>query len=140
MKNLYHRLLLVIAGSTQKELASQIRYLKIENQILRSKLPSRVQVTAQERNKLVKFCSKLGKALGELVTIVHPDTLRRWIRESKKADKRNPAKRGRPRTQEEIRKLIIKLARENDWGYRTWYRPNRALTMRSITGRPIRAL
>lgn len=26
MKNLYHRLLLLIAGSTQKELASQIRY------------------------------------------------------------------------------------------------------------------
>ena len=31
MKKLYHRLLLLIAGSTQKELASQIRYLKIEN-------------------------------------------------------------------------------------------------------------
>jgi len=31
IKNLYHRLLLLIAGSTQKELASQIRYLKIEN-------------------------------------------------------------------------------------------------------------
>lgn len=41
MKNLYHRLLLLIAGSTQKELASQIRYLKIENEILRSKLPTR---------------------------------------------------------------------------------------------------
>ena len=115
MKNIYHRLL-PIAGSTQNELASQIRYLKIENQILRSNLPRRVTVMAQERNRLVKFGSKLGKALGELVTIVHPDTLRRWIRESKKADKRNPAKRGRPRTQQEIRELIIKLARENDWG------------------------
>ncbi|MCB9922254.1 MAG: DDE-type integrase/transposase/recombinase [Planctomycetaceae bacterium] len=117
MKNIYHRLLLLIAGSTQKELASQIRYLKIENRILRSKLPTRVQVTAQERNKLVKFGSKLGKALNELVTIVHPSTLRRWIRESKKATTRKPPKKGRPRTNEEIRELIIKLARENDWGY-----------------------
>ena len=74
MKNLYHRLLLLIAGSTQKELASQIRYLKIENQILRCKLLKRVPVTDKERNKLVKFGSKLGKALGELVTIGHPDT------------------------------------------------------------------
>ena len=65
MKNLYHRLLLLIAGSTQKELASQIRYLKIENDILRSKLPKRVPVTEKERNKLVKFGSKLGMALGE---------------------------------------------------------------------------
>ena len=121
MKNLYHRLLLLIAGSTQKELASQIRYLKIENDVLRSKLPKRVPVTEKERNKLVKFGSKLGKALGELVTIVHPDTLRRWIREAGKQAKRKAAKVGRPRTQEEIRELIIKLARENDWGYtRIW--------------------
>ena len=42
MRNLYHRLLLLIGGSTQKELASQIRYLKIENEILRSKLPKLV--------------------------------------------------------------------------------------------------
>ncbi len=117
MKNLYHRLLLLIAGSTQKELASQIRYLKIENEILRSKLPMRVPVTDKERNKLVKFGSKLSKALGELVTIVHPDTLRRWIREAGKKAKRKPAKVGRPRTQEEVRELVIKLARENDWGY-----------------------
>ena len=117
MKNLYHRLLLLIAGSTQKELASQIRYLKIENDVLRSKLPKRVPVTEKERNKLVKFGSKLGKALGELVTIVHPDTLRRWIREAGKQAKRKATKVGRPKTREEIRELIIKLARENDWGY-----------------------
>ena len=117
MKNLYHRLLLIIAGSTQRELASQVRYLKVENQILRSKLPTRVPVTEKERAKLVRFGSKLGKALSELVTIVHSDTLRRWIREAKKAKKRKPAKKGRPRTKEEIRGLIVKLARENDWGY-----------------------
>ncbi len=56
----YHRLLLLIAGSTQTELTAQIRYLKIENEVLRSKLPSRVPVTEKERNKLVKFGSKLG--------------------------------------------------------------------------------
>ncbi len=117
MKNLYHSLLLLIAGSTQKELASQIRYLTIENEILRSKLPTRVNVTEKERNKLVKFGAKLGKALCELVTIVHPDTLRRWIREAGKTAKRKPAKVGRPRTSEEIRERIIKLAGENDWGY-----------------------
>ncbi|MEQ8667892.1 MAG: integrase core domain-containing protein [Pirellulales bacterium] len=117
MKNLYHRLLLVIAGSTQKELASQIRYLKIENQILRSKLGTRVPVTHKERNKLVKFGSKLGAALGDLVTIVHPDTLRRWIREAGKPGKKTPVKKGRPRTKADIRELIIRFARENDWGY-----------------------
>ena len=83
MKNLYHSLLLVIAGSTQKELASQIRYLKIENEVLRSKLPKRVSVTEKERNKLVKFGSKLDKALNEPVTIVHPETVRASTRSTR---------------------------------------------------------
>ena len=118
MKNLYHRLLLVIAGATQKELATYVRYLKIENQVLRSKLPRRVPVTDKDKAKLVKFGSKLGGALDKLVTIVHPDTLRRWIRESKKdGASKTPAKKGRPRTKEEIRQIIVKLARENGWGY-----------------------
>jgi putative transposase len=39
MKNPYHALLLLIAGATQKELAAQVRYLKIELAIARSKLP-----------------------------------------------------------------------------------------------------
>ncbi len=117
MKNLYQRLLLLIAGATQLELARHVRYLKIENEILRSKLPKRVPVTPKEQNRLVKFGAKLGKALSELVTIVHPDTLRRWIRDAQQKAKKKPVKKGRPRTQEQIRELILKLARENDWGY-----------------------
>lgn len=79
MQNLYHRRLLLIAGSTPNELAAHIRYPKIENEILRHKLPKRVSVTLQEQNKLIKFGAKLGKALGGVFTIAHPDTLRRWI-------------------------------------------------------------
>jgi putative transposase len=117
MKNLYHSLLLLIAGSTQKELAAQIRYLKIENEVLRSKLPDRVSVSDRERTRLVKFASKLGKALNELVTIVNPKTMRRWISEAGQARKRKRVKKGRPKTEEQIRELILLLARENDWGY-----------------------
>lgn len=117
MKHLYLRLLVLIAGSTRHELAAQIRYLKIENQILRSKLPRIVNVTPQERTKLVKFGAKLGKALTELVTIVHPNTLSRWIRNATKMGRAKVRLRGRPPTREEIRQLILKLARENDWGY-----------------------
>src|SRR6185436_17418433 len=75
-----------------------------------------VHVTPQERGRLVRFGAKLGRALGELVTIVHPDTLRRWIREDRKGRSKSPAK-GRRRTAEDIRRLILKLAKENGWGY-----------------------
>jgi hypothetical protein len=50
MRNIYTKLLLLIAGATQKELARQVQYLKVEVQILRGKLPGRVPVTPQERN------------------------------------------------------------------------------------------
>ncbi len=66
-------------------------------------------------NHLRRFGAKLGKALQQLVTIVTPSTFLRWIREAKK--NAPPAKRGRKRTPEEIRKLIIRMAKENGWGY-----------------------
>lgn len=79
MKNLFQPLLLLIAGATQKELARQVCCLKVENEILRSKLPSKVTVTAKKKNRLAKLSANLGSAINDLVSIVHPDTLRRWI-------------------------------------------------------------
>jgi putative transposase len=140
MKNLYHSLILLIAGSTQKELAAQIKYLKVENEILRSKLPARVPVTEKERNRLVKFGAKLGKALGELVTIVHPDTLRRWIRDASKTTKRKPPKRGRPKTKEEIRELIVMLGRENGWGYTRILGELNKLGVKSVSRNTVKAI
>lgn len=117
MTNVFQSLLLVIAGSTQKELARQIKYLKVENQILRSKLPKRITVTLKERNRLIKFAQKLtGKMLRQLATIVAPSTILGWIRAEKK-QKPKKRKRGRPTTPEQIRELILRMARENQWGY-----------------------
>jgi putative transposase len=81
-RNVYTSLLLVIAGSTDRELARQVNYLKAENQILRSRLPDRISLTEREKNRLIRFARNLGSALNELATIVHPGTIRRWIREA----------------------------------------------------------
>jgi putative transposase len=47
--NVFQSLLLAIAiaTATQNELARQIKYLKVENQILRSKLPGRISVSVE---------------------------------------------------------------------------------------------
>ena len=74
MKNVYQSLLLLIAGATQKEPAEHVRCLKVENEILRCKLPNRVDVTDKEKTRLAKFAQNLGPALKELVSICHPDT------------------------------------------------------------------
>ena len=94
MKNIYRSLFLILVGATQKELARQIRYLKVENEVLRSKLPYRVPITNQERNRLVRFGAKLGRAIDHLVSIVHLDTLRRWIREDHRGKRKVPVARG----------------------------------------------
>jgi putative transposase len=118
-RNVYTSLLLVLAEASNKELARQVKYLKVENEILRSKLGKRVAVTPAERMRLVKFAGKLTrKLLNQITSIVSPGTLLRWIREDRKKGKRIiTAKRGHPRTPEVLRKLILRMARENDWGY-----------------------
>jgi hypothetical protein len=50
-RTFYTSLMLVIAGSTQKELARQVSYLKAENRILRSRLPERMILTQREKNR-----------------------------------------------------------------------------------------
>lgn len=66
MPRLFHPLLLILANATHRELAAQVQYLKTENQVLRSKLPKRVQVTPAERQRLVKLGRQLGSAISLL--------------------------------------------------------------------------
>jgi putative transposase len=134
-RNVYTSLMLVIAKSTDKELARQVSYLKAENQILRSRLPSRVMLTQREKNRLVRFAKNLGSALNDLATIVHPATIRRWMREQsgKKTKQPKQPKRGRPRTAEQIEKLILKLAKDTGWGYTRILGELKKLGIESVT-------
>ncbi len=133
MGNIYRSLLLVLVGATQKELARQVRYLTVENQLLRSRLPSRVTLTPQERNRLVRFGAKLGRAIDQLVSIVHPDTLRRWIREDRHGNERCRSLAAGDAPPEQIRRLILKLARENGWGYTRILGELKKLRVRSVS-------
>ena len=140
MRNIYTKLLLLIASATQRELARQVRYLTVENKILRSKLPARVQVTTQERNRLVRFGARLSKALDQLATILHPDTLRRWIRECRTQRKLKPAKRGRKPTTLAIRRLVVRLGRATGWGYTRIVGELRKLGIHSVSRNTVKRI
>lgn len=60
MRWLYEPLLLILASSTDSDLAKQVEYLRAENQILRTKLGKRPYLAEPEKRLLVK----LGQAVG----------------------------------------------------------------------------
>ena len=109
-------LLFLLAGATQPELIRQIQYLKVENRILRARLPKRLVVTPGERAKLLKHGKKVGPALRELMTIVTPRAFSNWVRE-KAGKPKGKSRKGRPRKPEVVRELVLRIARETDWGY-----------------------
>lgn len=115
MARFFHPLIVMLASLTRSQLARQIQYLKAENEILRSKLGQRVTVTPAERRRLVKLGRGIGPAIKHLMTIVSHRTFLRWLTGDKAGHQ--PGKRGRPRTDEEIRQIIVRLAAENGWGY-----------------------
>jgi putative transposase len=112
-------LLLLLARLTDRKLAGVVQYLKVENDILRSKLPKRVTITPREKQRLLRFGWPLGSAIKQVITIVTPRTFLRWVngdgpRNPSDAPRRSP---GRPRTAEDIRDLVLRIARETGWGY-----------------------
>ncbi len=55
MRGLFHPLLFILARATRQEMARQLQYLKIENEILRSKLPKQVPVTQNGWGRQLSF-------------------------------------------------------------------------------------
>lgn len=143
MTRVLHPLLTLLASVTRQELARQVAYLKEENRILRARLPQRLVVTDQERRRLLRCGRKLGVQLKELMSIVSYQSFRRWVRDTesnrtvRKAPKRKP---GRPRTPDDIRALVLRLARENDWGYTMILGQLRKLGITSISRQTVKVI
>ena len=81
----------------------------------------RIRFTDEQRRRLAVKAKALGtKILRELGCIVTPDTILRWYREliAMKYDGSEHRRPGRPNKPDELRELVITMARENPgWGY-----------------------
>ncbi|MCP5066160.1 MAG: hypothetical protein GY946_06285, partial [bacterium] len=121
MDQLLRCLLVMFASALDHRQRRVIAYLRAENRVLREQLGGRrIQFTDPQRIRLAKQAKELGrKALYELGTIVTPDTLLAWYRNlvAKKYTART-RRQGRPRTHEEIERLVVEMATSNPtWGY-----------------------
>ena len=117
----WKQLLASITRSVDEELRLRNAYLA-ENCILRHHIKGRVPLTDAERKTLAEMGQKLGKkALDEVATIAQPDTILAWHRTlmPQTCDHSPPRKSvGRPRMDQELEALVVRMARENrSWGY-----------------------
>src|SRR6266446_5356273 len=117
-------LIAMVAGWINRHQQHVITYLKEENRVLTSKLPrGRLRLNDTERRRLAKLAHPLGhKQLKDTATIATPDTLMRWYKRLMAAQCDGSLKRkerGRPRVDEAIEQLVMRMAKENPaWGYR----------------------
>jgi putative transposase len=135
---LFHPLLVLIASATNRELARYIRYLKEENKILRARIPGQIHTKPAERERLLKYGKRIGKAIEELITIVTPSTFHRWLHheDQQKKVKKNP--KGGQRKPREIRELVISIAQTTGFGYTRIIGELRKLGIKKVSRQTVR--
>jgi transposase InsO family protein len=116
-------LVLILAGWINRQQQEIIEYLRTENQVLRETHgKKRIRLNDDQRRRLAVKGKILGRrVLGEIGTIVTPDTILRWHRVlvARKWDYSHRRKKvGRPAVSHAIVNLVLRMARENPtWGY-----------------------
>jgi putative transposase len=118
---LFRKLLCMLHDSRISQLEMENEYLKCENEIMRRNLGNRVRLTEAERRRLVELGMPIRDRLNEIMSIVKPETLLAWHRRMKKEKWKydnTPKHPGRSKIGKDAEELILRMARENTWGYR----------------------
>ena len=55
LTRILHPILALLTSATRPDLFRQVVYLKVENRILRARLPERLVATGQEKRRLLRF-------------------------------------------------------------------------------------
>ena len=116
------RILAYITGTVDQELLLRNEYLVAENRILRSQVNGRLLLSDSERKTLAEIGYRLEwKTLEDVANAAKPDTILGWYRKlvAHKFDGSNARRKvGRPQVDDDIERLIVRMARGNPgWGY-----------------------
>ena len=114
-------LLLTVSGWVNREQQRTIEYLVEENRVLKEQLKDhKLRLNDDQRRRLAAKGKQLGRRLlNRVATIVTPDTIMRWHRRLIAAKwTYQHQRKGRRGVMREIRRLVVRLAKENSrWGY-----------------------
>ncbi len=119
--NTLQLLLICLAGWLNRNQQLVIEYLQAEVKVLREQLDKKPRFSDEQRRRLAAKAHKLGRdRLRRFASIVSPKTLLDWHHRllARKYDGSCRRSVGRPCTPNELRELILRMARENrTWGY-----------------------
>lgn len=117
MKDLYAKLIMLFCSVDKAQLIKTLELRDAELAMLRSRVPKkRIFLSNEERERLLELGEGIGPEVTKLISIVSGRTYKRWLARKRSGEK--PAKRmGRKGTPETLRQLVVRLARENTWGY-----------------------
>jgi putative transposase len=116
----------MLAYALNERMVRRAEYLREENRVLKEALhaatgKSRIPLTNEQRRRLAtKGRALTPKEREECCQIVRPSTILAWFRTlvARKYDSSRVRRPGRPRKANEIRELVLRIARENgSWGY-----------------------
>ena len=118
----WKKLLSSVTNSLDQELRLRNEYLLAENRLVRQQVRGRLLLTDSDRKELAAIGQQLGrKALAEMATVAKADTILAWHRKCAppQCDGAKPCTAaGRPRMNQEIEDLVVRMARETrSWGY-----------------------
>jgi putative transposase len=110
---------MAVAGLWADQRQASFAYLSEENRILRAHLRGRIRLTDDERRRLAVLGHRVGRRrLGQVATIMTPDTILRWHRQLIARKWTYATRLGRRGVLAEIRRLVVRMAEENPtWGY-----------------------
>lgn len=117
-------LLVSLAGWMNSHQQDVIEYIQKENRILKHRLKGkRIRFMNEKRRHLAVKGKALSRSgLNQVASIVTPGTILRWHQKliAMKYDGSERRRPGRPRVQDEIPKLAVRMAEEiPSWGYAT---------------------
>ena len=117
--------LVLLRHQTDRAKDLQILLLRRQLALVERKLDKPLRVSRAEKFTLALLASNLKRTTGhnlqqlsDIIRIFRPETMLKWHRElvRRKWRYRHQARAGRPRTEVELERLVLQLARENDWG------------------------